>query len=59
MLTLIEALPGPQREILILRDIDGYTYEEIAQILAINKGTVKSRLSRAREVIRRYYLGEE
>lgn len=59
LLTLIEALPGPQREILILRDIDGYTYEEIAQILAINKGTVKSRLSRAREVIRRYYLGEE
>ena len=59
LLTLIEALPEPQRKVIILRDIDGYSYEEIAQILAVSKGTVKSRLSRARETIRRSYLDEK
>ena len=59
LLTLIEALPEPQRKVIILRDIDGYSYEEIAQILAVSKGTVKSRLSRARETIRRNYLDEK
>jgi RNA polymerase sigma-70 factor (ECF subfamily) len=44
----IEALPLPLREILVLRDVNDMTYQEIATMLAIPMGTVMSRLSRAR-----------
>ncbi len=44
----IQSLPPRMREILILRDISGLTYEEIGRALSIEQGTVKSRLSRAR-----------
>jgi len=40
------------RETLILRDIEGFTYEEIATTLEINVGTVKSRLARGRQELR-------
>jgi len=45
------------RETLILRDIEGFTYEEIATTLAINVGTVKSRLARGRQELRRKLEG--
>ncbi len=45
-------LPEDQRIVLILSDIQGLTYDEIAQIVGINLGTVKSRLSRARAKLR-------
>jgi RNA polymerase sigma-70 factor (ECF subfamily) len=48
----ITQLPERQREILVLYDIQGCTYEEIARILEINVGTVKSRLNRARRGLR-------
>ena len=52
LLTAIESclaqLPIEQREAVVLRDIQDYDYAEIAQILSISLGTVKSRLSRAR-----------
>jgi RNA polymerase sigma-70 factor (ECF subfamily) len=40
------------RETLILRDIEGFTYEEIATTLGINVGTVKSRLARGRQELK-------
>jgi RNA polymerase sigma factor (sigma-70 family) len=46
------ALPEEQRIIVILSDIQGLAYEEIAQITATNLGTVKSRLSRGRARLR-------
>lgn len=45
-------LPEEQRVILILSDIEGLAYEEIAQITNTNIGTVKSRLSRGRARLR-------
>lgn len=52
----ILALPEQQREIIILRDIRGLSYEEIALVLALEAGTVKSRLFRARENLRKKLL---
>lgn len=39
------------REILILRDMEGFSYQEIAELLDINAGTVRSRLSRGRAAL--------
>ncbi len=50
---LIAELPASLREVILLRDVDGYSYEEIAQILQTALGTVKSRLYRAREMLRK------
>ena len=44
----ISLLPDNHREIILLRDINGLSYEEVAQSLGISEGTVKSRLNRAR-----------
>lgn len=44
----IQDLPSDQRVILILRDIEGLSYEDIAESLGIELGTVRSRLHRAR-----------
>ncbi|MHB8137310.1 MAG: RNA polymerase sigma factor [Smithellaceae bacterium] len=44
----ISVLDEDYREVLIMRDIQGFSYEEIRKVLQIPDGTVKSRLSRAR-----------
>ena len=44
----INRLPEDQRAVIVLRDIDGLSYEEIAKITGDNSGTIKSRISRAR-----------
>ena len=49
---LIDRLPEQQQTIIRLRDIEGYELDEIAQILGINDGTVRTNLSRARQKIR-------
>lgn len=48
----INALDEETREVLILRDIQEYSYEEIAEVLKIPDGTVKSRIFRAREALK-------
>ena len=46
-------LPLPFREVVVLCDIEGQSYQEIASILKINIGTVKSRIARGREEMRK------
>lgn len=55
----IATLPADQRAVLVLSDILGFSYQEIAQIASLNLGTVKSRLSRARERLRAFLLEHE
>ena len=50
-------LPFDQRTALILREVDGLRYEEIAFSLGVAVGTVKSRLTRARQALRADLLG--
>ena len=48
----IGELPEEMRSAVVLRDVQGFSYEEIAQVLDVNVGTIKSRISRAREKLR-------
>jgi RNA polymerase sigma-70 factor (ECF subfamily) len=50
--TALDGLPFDQKTALVLREIDGLSYEEIGFSLGIAVGTVKSRLARARESLR-------
>ena len=52
----LQALPEEQRVILVLSDVQGYDYQEIAAIVGTSLGTVKSRLSRARAKMRDHLL---
>jgi RNA polymerase sigma-70 factor, ECF subfamily len=45
----LEALPADFREVLVLRELEGLSYKEIATVVGIPIGTVMSRLARARE----------
>ena len=45
------------RSVLVLREVEGLTCEEVARVLGVPEGTVKSRLSRAREAMRQRLLG--
>ena len=45
-------LEEPQRAVVVLRDIEGMDYAQIADVLNIELGTVRSRLSRARSALR-------
>jgi RNA polymerase sigma-70 factor (ECF subfamily) len=48
----IAVLPDGAKEVLILHDIEGYRYREIAELIGVAEGTVKSQLSRARRLVR-------
>src|SRR3989449_8949003 len=48
----LATLPVDQRTVLLLRDIEGFAYEEIAVITAVEIGTVKSRIHRGRLAVR-------
>ena len=48
----IAALPEKYRAPVVLRDVEGKSYEEVAQILKLGLGTTKSRISRGRKILR-------
>lgn len=50
---VLESLSEEHRTVLVLREIEGYSYDEVARMLGCSLGTVKSRLNRAREVMRK------
>jgi RNA polymerase sigma-70 factor, ECF subfamily len=51
-------VPEPYRTTLILRDIEGFVYEEVAEMQGVNLGTVKSRLVRGRAFLKAYLTTE-
>jgi RNA polymerase sigma-70 factor (ECF subfamily) len=53
----VNTLPTPQKMVVILRDIEGRSYEEIVDITGFKLGTVKSKLSRARQELREILRG--
>jgi RNA polymerase sigma-70 factor (ECF subfamily) len=48
----MQLLDSEFREVIVLRDMQGFSYREIADMLKVAEGTIKSRLSRARESMR-------
>jgi RNA polymerase sigma-70 factor, ECF subfamily len=55
--TALDALPAEFKMVVALRDIEGLSYEEIAQVTGLNLGTVKSRIARARTDLRNKLRG--
>jgi RNA polymerase sigma-70 factor (ECF subfamily) len=55
----IDLLPDDQRLVLVLSDVQDFNYQEVADILGVPKGTVKSRLHRARARLRDYLQDRE
>ena len=55
----IDALPVKQKQIIHLRDVEGFSYQEIADIMEVDQATVKVNLFRARTAIRTKLLNVE
>jgi RNA polymerase sigma-70 factor (ECF subfamily) len=55
----LQLVPEPFRTTLILRDIEGFVYEEVAEIQGVNLGTVKSRLVRGRAFLKTLLLKDQ
>jgi RNA polymerase sigma-70 factor, ECF subfamily len=53
----LASLPQPFRTVVVLREIEGLSYDEIGEVLGVASGTVKSRLMRGRELLRRKLNG--
>lgn len=54
----LETLETAHRDVILLHDVEGYTALEIAEILDISTGTVKSRLHRGREKLKKFLQGK-
>jgi len=54
---MLNALPLQQRIAVIMRDIEGLSYEEIAESLNVSLGTIKSRIARGREILKHHLRG--
>jgi RNA polymerase sigma-70 factor (ECF subfamily) len=55
----LTSLPLPFRRVILLADVEGYSYKEIAEIVQVPIGTVMSRLSRGRRALREAVLAHE
>jgi RNA polymerase sigma-70 factor (ECF subfamily) len=55
----LRQVPEAFRTVVVLREIEGFTYEEIAEVLQVNLGTVKSRLTRGRAALRELLASEK
>jgi RNA polymerase sigma-70 factor (ECF subfamily) len=55
---LIESLPPPLREAIVLRELQELDYRQIAEVTGVPIGTVMSRLHRARAALRRAWDGK-
>jgi RNA polymerase sigma-70 factor (ECF subfamily) len=56
---VLEGLPDQFREVVVLRELEGLTYKEVAEVTGVPIGTVMSRLSRARGLLRERMAGQE
>jgi len=54
----INSLPPNKKTVVVLRDIEGLSYEKISAVTQLNLGTVKSKLARARQDLRKMLKGE-
>jgi RNA polymerase sigma-70 factor (ECF subfamily) len=59
VMAALQKVSDAHREILVLREVRGLSYDEIAEVLSVPRGTVESRLSRARGELRRRLLGRD
>lgn len=59
VLAALDSLSDEFREVVVLADVEGFAYREIAEMLEIPTGTVMSRLHRARKRLRNYLLSHE
>jgi RNA polymerase sigma-70 factor (ECF subfamily) len=52
----IDSLDDDHRTVILLRDVEGFSYDEIAEITSSNKGTVKSRINRGRKKLKKWLI---
>jgi len=57
LMRALDSLPARPREVLVLRELEGCSYKEIAEIIGVPMGTVMSTLSRARERLQQAMTG--
>jgi RNA polymerase sigma-70 factor (ECF subfamily) len=55
----LDELPAEFREVIVLRELQGFSYKEIGEITGVPVGTVMSRLSRARQRLQRALYAEK
>ena len=54
---MLEGLSDDQREVIVLRELEGMSYEEMAKTLHVPRGTIESRLHRARAALKQLFRG--
>ena len=54
---MLASLSDDHRQVLVLRELDGLSYDEIAAVLNVPRGTVESRIFRARQQIKEKFAG--
>ena len=57
LMAVIDRLPEDHRQVILLREVQGLSYEEITQVLGVPQGTVESRLHRARAALKQRLKG--